>query len=239
MLKLQYFGHLMGRDDSLEKTLMLGKIESRRKRGQQRTIWIDGITDSVDMSLNKFWGEWWTGKPGVLQSRESQRVNRTERLNNNNIRQLCGIPLYTTLLMSSFYLSSVSLDIFLYTTFYRRLSCRAKLSSYKEHLDTPHPHIHVFSPTYQNPHQSSTPVTSDVYWHTTRSTVYIRLHVALSVAHCMGFDKCIRCKHTITVPDRLVSLPSHPLCLAYSSLPPPISDNCRSFCHFHNFVFSY
>ena len=53
MLKLQYFGHLMGRDDSLEKTLMLGKIESRRKRGQQRMRLLDGITDLMDMSLSK------------------------------------------------------------------------------------------------------------------------------------------------------------------------------------------
>ena len=53
-LKLQYFGYLMQRADSLEKTLMLGKIEGRRRRGQQRMRWVDGITDSVDMNLSKF-----------------------------------------------------------------------------------------------------------------------------------------------------------------------------------------
>ena len=73
-LKLQYFGHLMRRADSFEKTLMLGKIEGGRRRGQQRMEWLDGITDLMDMSLSKLWELVIDRGPGVLQSTGSQRV---------------------------------------------------------------------------------------------------------------------------------------------------------------------
>ena len=73
-LKLQYFGHLMQRAESFEKTLMMEKIEGRRRRGWQRMRWLDGITNSVDMSLGRLRELWWTGRPGVMQSMGSQRV---------------------------------------------------------------------------------------------------------------------------------------------------------------------
>ena len=81
-LKLQYFGHLMQRTDSLEKTLMLKKIEGRRRRGRQRMRWLHGITDSVDMNFSKLWGLVDAqGSLAFCSPWGHKELNMTERLN--------------------------------------------------------------------------------------------------------------------------------------------------------------
>ena len=77
-LKLQYFGHLLRRTDSFERILVLGKIEDRSRRGQQRMRWLDDITDSMDMSLSKLCEFVMEGKPGVLQATGCKEYDMTE-----------------------------------------------------------------------------------------------------------------------------------------------------------------
>ena len=91
-LKLQYFGHLMRRANSLEKTLMLGKTEGRRRRGWQWTRWLDGITDSVDMSLSNLQEMVKDREAWCAAVHRSWRVDMTERLNNNKCKSQLKIP---------------------------------------------------------------------------------------------------------------------------------------------------
>ena len=84
-LKLQYFGHLMQRANSLEKTLMLGKIEGGRRRGRQRTRWLDGITDSIDMNLGKLLeivkdsGAWCAAVHGITELETAEQLNKNNK----------------------------------------------------------------------------------------------------------------------------------------------------------------
>ena len=93
-LKLLYFGHLMRTADSLEKFLILGKIEGRRRRGHQRMRWMDGITDTMNMNLGKLREMGRTKRPGMLQSMGLQKVRHdwaTEQYNNNTLIKLKAI----------------------------------------------------------------------------------------------------------------------------------------------------
>ena len=122
-LKLQYFCHLMGRADSFEKTLMLGKVEGRRRRGRQRMRWLDGITDSMEWVWVNSGSWWWTRRPGVLQFMGSQRVGDdwATELNWNNpylplvspIYFLFTFPQFTTLEAQSPFLCLITSSQFI------------------------------------------------------------------------------------------------------------------------------
>ena len=84
-LKLQYFDHLMARTNSLEKTLMLGKIGGRRRSGQWRMRWLDGITDSMDLSLSKLGGGEGQGSPACCSPWDHKELDMTEPLNKNSL----------------------------------------------------------------------------------------------------------------------------------------------------------
>ena len=146
LLKLQYFDHLMRRADSLEKTLMLGKIEGRRRRGRQKMRWLD---DSMDMSLGNSGSWWWTGRPGVLWFMGSRRVghnwvtelNWTEliclsmRPQNQNPSGLLPINVFKHMLWrknwfrSSKFYCSFDLWVSLCLSFYFLIHCRLLIKS--------------------------------------------------------------------------------------------------------------
>ena len=133
-LKLQYFGHLMGRVDSLEKTLMLGGIWGRRRRGQPRMRWLDGITDSVWVNSGSWW---WIGRPGVLRFMGSQRVGH------DWVTELNWVPTTPVLFSNSVVIYAVPVDIQLITLQSVFTQYSTNIRGFLNHLNhTIHQNVH-------------------------------------------------------------------------------------------------